>query len=1154
MKRKFLLSLLFALPVCAASVFAWENPSPSGDGWTQKASFADYRHGMFSFSIGNKGYAGTGNNNSGIIQQDFWEYDPATNTWTQKADYGGGIRYYATAFTIGNKGYAGAGITGSYQWKKDMWEYDPTTNSWAAIADFAGGYRYSMVGFGIGNKGYMGTGSYRESSSVLATYYNDFWEYDPSTNLWIRKADVPNLGRHAAVGISINDKGYIGCGYYYYDTRKNDWWQYDPLTDTWSRKADLPATPRVDANAFTIGNKGFVCGGWYYSGLSDMWEYDPSTDGWTERTYAPVTSKSKGITFNIGDKGYLGTGYNNTGGPTNDFWMYSATLEPISFVNICDQTWTQKNLSVTKYRNGDSIPFVTDATEWNSLTTGAWCYYNNDPSTEAVYGKLYNWYAVSDPRGLAPDGWHIPNNAEWIALENCAGGYSVGGGALKETGGVHWTDPNTGATNSTGFTALPGGMRNAGGNFSFLGNVGNWWSANSGQYTHYGILFRGGYYRSLFHGSTIFYGNELHESYPFPPISDFKSGMSVRCVKDVDPVIGCPFGETVYATNSTCSSVANYTVSTIAHPDPVVSYSFSGATIGSGSGTGSGQVFNCGTTTVTVTATNPAGTSTCIFTVKVLDTIPPVLTCPPTQNLCYQSNNNYTIPLLVATDNCGISEISYDVVGATTRNGSGPDASGIFFRGLSFIRWTVKDIHGNASTCITNVNLNASLLTSVSIQTSTPEDYCYNFVLNAIATPEGSYNYLWNTGETIPVKVLDNSLPDGEYTVTITDQYGCISKTASYNYQKQNLISSYTLFGLKTIHLGERNAVGFGSVGVTSPFGLATIGRNSFVVAPGGFVKAKFILVSPSATVFTKINAPAIVTLPAMQFNTSDISGLPIFNVPAFTTTILNSNYRYLKIAKGAHVTLNGTVFGDIHLAEGSEIIINSTAIDIRSLTLDNGSSSAHTTISFSSNNRVSVRVSDKVVIGEHCRVSGNNVVFYVGDQRKDIERFSVRARDTHVDANVYIPNGILSVTGNNQTGTECVMTGYFIADAIISSAREVIWNPRFCNVPSPFIVNDERAEQKNARKMDIQKPIAGTPLTILVYPNPSGQYFNLSAQSLKTEQIQINIFDAFGRQMEQLNGSSNKTYMFGHQYKPGVYMVEVQQGDGKNTFKVIKL
>lgn len=187
-------------------------------------------------------------------------------------------------------------------------------------------------------------------------------------------------------------------------------------------------------------------------------------------------------------------------------------------VTICSQTWMVKNLDVSTYRNGNPIPQVTDPVAWAALTTGAWCYYNNDPATGAIYGKLYNWYAVNDPRGLAPAGWHIPTDPEWTTLSNCLGGDFVAGGKMKETGNTHWQGLNTGATNSSGFTGLPGGSRDATGTFFFyLGDYGYWWSATASS-TNPPLAWS----RSLYSLSAAIYRDNYGK----------KFGFSVRCVKD----------------------------------------------------------------------------------------------------------------------------------------------------------------------------------------------------------------------------------------------------------------------------------------------------------------------------------------------------------------------------------------------------------------------------------------------------------------------------------------------------------------------------------------------------------------------------------------------------------------------------------------------
>ncbi len=181
-------------------------------------------------------------------------------------------------------------------------------------------------------------------------------------------------------------------------------------------------------------------------------------------------------------------------------------------VTIGDQTWMAENLDVERYRNGDPIPQVTDAAEWANLTTGAWCYYDNETSNGRVYGKMYNYYAVTDPRGLAPRGWHVSTVDDWDELANYLGGYDVAGGKLKETGTTHWNDPNTDATNESGFTGLPGGYRMYDGSFNNLGTQALFWTTTSKTA------------RSLHHNAT---GLRKWDGSRYD-----KGGFSVRCVKD----------------------------------------------------------------------------------------------------------------------------------------------------------------------------------------------------------------------------------------------------------------------------------------------------------------------------------------------------------------------------------------------------------------------------------------------------------------------------------------------------------------------------------------------------------------------------------------------------------------------------------------------
>ncbi|RYD91835.1 MAG: hypothetical protein EOP54_21775 [Sphingobacteriales bacterium] len=185
-------------------------------------------------------------------------------------------------------------------------------------------------------------------------------------------------------------------------------------------------------------------------------------------------------------------------------------------VKIGTQIWMAENLKVTKYRDGTPLPNVTGKEEWFALTSGAYCNYKNDPAVAAIYGKLYNWYAVTNTHQLTPKGWHIPTDAEWTVLYNYMGGTRYDGGKIQEKGTTHWSS-DTGADNSTGFTGIPGQGRLDNIYYPWNGNIGSdgiWWSATESSSTNawYMDLYVKGYF-------------ERH--------NDSKTnGYSVRCIKD----------------------------------------------------------------------------------------------------------------------------------------------------------------------------------------------------------------------------------------------------------------------------------------------------------------------------------------------------------------------------------------------------------------------------------------------------------------------------------------------------------------------------------------------------------------------------------------------------------------------------------------------
>ncbi len=195
-------------------------------------------------------------------------------------------------------------------------------------------------------------------------------------------------------------------------------------------------------------------------------------------------------------------------------------------VRIGNQVWMAENLKVTHYRNGDRIPMVADSTAWELLNTGAYCNFNNDINNVSIYGRLYNWYAADDSRGIAPAGWHVPTDEEWKQLEIYLGmnqtqadglfwrGAGVGS-KMKVVGTTYWGIKNLDANNESRFSALPGGYRYAWGRFNSIGIYAVFWSTTERHSSS-------AWYRHLHHYSSGVYRHDILK----------QAGFSIRCVKD----------------------------------------------------------------------------------------------------------------------------------------------------------------------------------------------------------------------------------------------------------------------------------------------------------------------------------------------------------------------------------------------------------------------------------------------------------------------------------------------------------------------------------------------------------------------------------------------------------------------------------------------
>ena len=261
--------------------------------WTRKADYPGNSSGVaVSFSIGTKGYIGFGNDIIDGLTNEFWEYDPSTNSWTQKASLPKS-RGMAVGFSIGTKGYIGTGYKDSYTDNypgltyRDFWEWDQATNTWTQKANFGGIARFGAVGFSIGDKGYIGIGSGDGNNQL-----NDFWEWDQAKDIWTKKADFGGISRLRAVGFSIGNKGYIGTGTDDGTTLYKDFWEWDQASDTWLKKEDFGGNARGGAVGFSIGNNGYIGAGgtgstYLDSTFQDFWEWNQPIDTWTKKTDIP---------------------------------------------------------------------------------------------------------------------------------------------------------------------------------------------------------------------------------------------------------------------------------------------------------------------------------------------------------------------------------------------------------------------------------------------------------------------------------------------------------------------------------------------------------------------------------------------------------------------------------------------------------------------------------------------------------------------------------------------------------------------------------------------------------------------------------------------------------------------------------------------------
>lgn len=291
--------------------------------WTQKASLPVKRTTHVGFTIKGKGYICGGVDQSGNDCKDLWQYDPVSNTWTQKADMPGQARRELSSFVVDTLAYVGHGrnVTSTdifFSFNK----YNAATNSWSAIADYPV-QRYTSTGFSIDSLGYVGCG-------ILpgVARYKDFYEYNPRTDQWRQRASLPSnaLNRSYAAIATVAHKAYLMGGFE--GNQLADFYVFDPVANTWTQKSDYPGGQRNSACAFGLGN--YVVVGIGRDGTMnsyhDFYYFDPSNSQWTQMKDYPAYNTAGVASFVIGNKAYIVAGNlrNSSGTPVDTVYSLSA--------------------------------------------------------------------------------------------------------------------------------------------------------------------------------------------------------------------------------------------------------------------------------------------------------------------------------------------------------------------------------------------------------------------------------------------------------------------------------------------------------------------------------------------------------------------------------------------------------------------------------------------------------------------------------------------------------------------------------------------------------------------------------------------------------------------------------------------------------------
>jgi N-acetylneuraminic acid mutarotase len=318
---------LFVLSLLVACDGAADSPYSAIIFQPQHTMSLTGRSSAVGFAIDGKGYVALGR--IGVrygALKDCWEFNPDSDTWTQKANFPGVARVKATAVVSTGLAYVGLGFDPTYGYynakghPKDFWSFDPKLNTWTQKADFPNEYTDACISFAYKNTIYVGFG-------FNGTYFtSELWKYKPAENTWSKLTSFPGDGRVGAVCCTNGEHVYFGTGYA--TLSFNDWWEYFPDTNSWKQLKAIPDKGRENGVSLCVNDRFFVSTGRYFHGMitggnikSDILEYNPGLNVWYERGNIPNGNRENAVSFTINGKGYIGFGENDSV-VLNDFWSF----------------------------------------------------------------------------------------------------------------------------------------------------------------------------------------------------------------------------------------------------------------------------------------------------------------------------------------------------------------------------------------------------------------------------------------------------------------------------------------------------------------------------------------------------------------------------------------------------------------------------------------------------------------------------------------------------------------------------------------------------------------------------------------------------------------------------------------------------------------